>query len=294
MMAASMEDAGLAKFGPKGEEGDHSNGRFKGVTREGCIKAIHENVVASGDELSSLSDIHPEWIVRALTSETPKIIGIILRWLPSRHVRYILEHLPKRVKVALPNLVESFSVPTQILSLIKRGFEKKFPIVHSRNGAKIEKIDDIAVLRPQDLEVLFKDLGLQELAMAFQHVEADGVRILLNRMSVSYARALQQRMKDIQGGDASLFRDARYTILEVALDQEDVERLLLELGLAAFSKAMADDKLFSQVQLKLDPVISYIFKRFVDQHAGLNKQAAARRELVMERLNILTGAGEIE
>jgi hypothetical protein len=288
-----MGEPTLAKFGPKGEEKASVSPEFKKITKDEGLKAIRDGMSMSGEELSNLSEIHPAWIAKALENESPKIIGIILRWLPSHHVRYILEHLPKRIKMSLPNLVESFAVPTQILGLIKRGFEKKFPNIPSRNGAKIERFEDIALLKSQDLETLFRDLGLQELAMAFQHVETDGIKILLNRMSVTHARALQQRMKDIQGGDASLFRDARYTILEVALDQEDVQRLLLELGLAAFSKALANDKIFSQVQLKLDPVISHIFKRLVDQHAGLCKQAEGRRDLVMERLDILTRAGEI-
>lgn len=293
LLITSFEGFDIGRFGPKSEEKEYLEGTQVRISKDDQLRSIREDMQLEGDGLSDLADVHPAWISKALENESPKIIGIILRWLPSRHVRYILEHLPKRTKMALPKLVESFAVPTEVLRLIRQGFERKFSLLPKSSNGGIKSFEDICLLKPEELTVLLRDIGLQELAMAFQNVEALGIKVLLNRMSVSSARALQQRMKDTAGIKAPLLKDARYTILEVALDQEDIEKLLIEIGLAALSKGMKDQELFNKIQLKLDPELTFLAKRFVDQHVGVNKLALERQEVIMERLELLSKAGEI-
>ena len=293
MLIASFGADDIAIFAPKGEEELYLENKFNDVSKDECTRLIKEDMTLDSEEISNLSDIHPAWILKALESESPKIIGIILRWLPSRHVRYILEHLPKRVKMNLPKLVDSFAVPTPILNLVKRGFERKFQVLKPRSDKKIASLNDIVFLSPDDLEKLFRDLGIHELAMAFNGIDQAGIRVLLNRMNVTSARMLQSRIKSVAETNPALLKDARYTILEVALDQEDVERLLMEIGMAAFSKAMKDLSAFPYIQMKLDPTVSYIFKRHVNQHASINKLATERQALILERLGLLIKAGEI-
>ena len=293
MLISSFGKEDIVPFGPRSEEKIYRENSHTGLSKNDCLTVLKENLEAYADELSPLSEIHPAWIVKELENESPKIIGIILRWLPSRHVRYILENLPKRIKLNLPKLVDSFAVPTEMLNVIRTRFERKFSTQESMGIADVGDFEDIFMLDPNNLEKLFKDLGIHELAMAFQNVDAGGVRVLLNRMSVTSARALQQRMKDVADTDAAILKDARFTILEVAIDQEDVEKLLLEVGLAAFSKTMNKEDMFSRIQMKLDPTVSYIFKRYIDQYAGVNKLWKERQELVMKRLRLLARAGEI-
>lgn len=294
MLMSSFDAAGVAKFGPRAEEKAYLENGNGALSAADCKRQIKEELSLAGEELSVLSDIHPAWIVKALEAETPKIIGIILRWLPSRHVRYILENLPKRIKICLPKLVESFAVPTDILRLIKKGFESKFKIPARPLNIDTSKFENIVYLNPAELEGLFRDLGVHELAMAFQTVEPDGLKILLNRMAVETARALQQRIKDVADISALLQRDAGYTILEVALDQEDVNRLLLEIGLAAFSKAMKNQEMFSVLRQKMEPQVSDLFKRYIDQYAGVGKLISERQKITMERLNLLIKSGQVE
>jgi hypothetical protein len=293
MLMSSFNAIGVAKFGPGSEEKAYLENGNGALSVADCKRQIKEEISLAGEELSVLSDIHPAWIVKALEAETPKIIGIILRWLPSRHVRYILENLPKRIKICLPRLVESFAVPTDILRLIKRGFESKFKIPVRPSSIDTSIFENIVYLNPAELEGLFRDLGVHELAMAFQTVEPDGLKILLNRMAVETARALQQRIKNVADVNALLQRDAGYTILEVAMDQEDVNRLLLELGLAAFSKAMKNQDMFSILQQKMEPQVTYIFKRYIDQYANTGKLSSERQRIIMERLSLLMKAGQV-
>ncbi len=291
-LIAAFGSAEVAAFGPKGEEKIYDV-TGSGISKEDALKSIKEELELSFDEISHLAEMHPAWIVKALEGESPKVVGIILRWLPSRHVNYILEHIPKKMKLSLPKLVESFAVPGPILKLIKQRFEKKFSDLPLKNGAEIKKFEDLALLSSNELEKLFKDLGTHELAMAFHNVDEISMRVLLNRMNITAARGLQQRIRDVSESESPIFKDARYTILEVALDQEDIERLLLELGLASFSKAMKGPDLFSSIQMKLEPSVAHIFKRYVEQNTGVGKLWQVRQRLVMERFSLLERAGEI-
>jgi len=291
-LVAAFSANDVAKFGPLSEEQDYT-----ATTRAGraeIINDIKESMRVDGEEISNLGDIHPAWLVKALENESPKIIGIILRWLPSRHVRYILEHLPKKVKMSLPKLVESFAVPTPVIKLIKTNFEKKFAIDPSISAGEATGFEDIARLRAASLERFLRDLGLQELAMAFHNVESEALKLLLNRMSFQSARMLQQRINDLSDVAKPMLRDAMYTVLEVALDQEDIDRLLLEVGFASISKAMPDLSMLEQIQLKLEPPAAYLLKRYVDQYAGKGMLAKDRQQMAMSRVALLASAGEIE
>lgn len=291
-LIAAFGSAEIAAFGPRPEEKiyDVTGG---GISKEDVLKSIKEELELSFDELSHLAEMHPAWIVKALEGESPKVVGIILRWLPSKHVNYILEHIPKKMKLSLPKLVESFAVPGPILKLIKQRFEKKFSGLPVKNGREVKSFEDMAILRSDELERLFKDLGTHELAMAFHDVDETSMRVLLNRMNITAARGLQQRIKDVSADESALLKDAKYTILEVAMDQEDVERLLLELGLASFSKAMKSTDLFGSIQMKLEPSVAHIFKRYVEQNTGVSKLWQVRQRLVMERFGLLSRAGEL-
>lgn len=285
-LVAIFGAANIAKFAQKSEEKLYSNGSFKGISKEEGLSSIKEDRMVVGDSLSNAAQIHPAWIVKELENESPKVIGIVLRWLPSSHVRFILDNLPKRVKMALPKLVESFSVPAPILRMIRSSFEKKFGAI-SNGTSEVNSFGDVVNLKLGDLEMLFKDLGIHELALAFNNVEFSAMKVLLNRMSITTARALQQRIKDVAEADESILKDARYTILEVALDQEDIDKLLIDVGLAAFSKAIDDPEMYSALKLKLDPVASYVLKRYVDQYAGLGKLTKERQAIVMDRIRLL-------
>ncbi|MDZ4224677.1 MAG: hypothetical protein U1D33_02090, partial [bacterium] len=73
---------------------------FDSETAEQQLKAL-----CAQESFSGIAEIHPAWLVEALKKESPRVIGVILRHLPSKHVRYLLEHLPKRTVMQLPKLI---------------------------------------------------------------------------------------------------------------------------------------------------------------------------------------------
>lgn len=286
----------LAQFGPQGEEA-HLKEVFKElsslsveerdekITRR--IKALRTSESGTG-----FSEVHPAWLVEALVTESPRVISIILRYLPSRHVRFILDNLPKRIKMELPKLIETFNVPTPILDVIKERFERKFAAVGVRGD--IRSFSEIHYLRRDELGTLFRDLGLNELAYALGSLDKENLQVLLNRLDVTDARSLSERMSNIGKPPASLLKDARYTILEAELANIDPKRLLPEVGVVSFAKAFEkeDIGMLPNLMQKLEPNTAYVLKRYVDRYINTSSTAPERKQLVMARALALAKAYE--
>lgn len=252
----------------------------------------------SSEQWSGLAEIHPAWILEELKIESPRIIGIILRYLPSRHVRYLLEHLPPTIRFAIPNVVEAFSVPQPVLDVIRRRFESRFQRLHLSRSVEHLGFDQLYYLKGDELEVFFKDLGLQELAMALSGISGKSLNVLLNRLSLRDAKRLQQRMRSLEGVSDVLKRQARYTVLEVEGEHLGPEHLLMEIGLAAFARAVAPmhHDLFRMLEIKLDPRISYVLKRYIDERLEKNTGAVAeeRQNLILARVVALASENLID
>ncbi len=252
----------------------------------------------SSEQWSGLAEIHPAWILEELKTESPRIIGIILRYLPSKHVRYLLEHLPPTIRFAMPNIVEAFAVPQQVLDVIRRRFESRFQRLHLSRSIEQFGFDHLYYLKGDELEVFFRDLGLQELAMALSGISGKSLGVLLNRLSLRDAKRLKSRMHSLEGVSDVLKRQARYTVLEVEGEHLGPEHLLMEIGLAAFARALAPmhHDLFRRLEVKLDPRISYVLKRYIDERLEKNTSTVAeeRQNLILSRVAALASENLID
>jgi hypothetical protein len=261
--------------------------RLEPSEREFKLRQLIQSQMVS-EQWSGLAEVHPAWILEELKNESPRIIGIILRYLPSRHVRYLLEHLPPTIRFAIPNVVEAFSVPQPILDVIRRCFESRFAPLHLSRSADSFGFDQLYYLRGSELEIFFRDLGLQELAMALHGLSGKSLTILLNRLSLRDAKRLQQRMRSLENISDALTRQARYTVLDVEGEHLGPEHLLLEIGLAAFARSVAPEHgdLFRMLEIKLDPLISYVLKRHINERLEKNTRVVAeeRQAIVLSRV----------
>lgn len=303
MAAVHNADAhDLSIFGPPSEEEEFKErlDRLFEIEEEERREYITENLrlLIAQEDFTGLSEIHPAWLVEVLSKESPRIIGIILRYLPSKQVRYIIEHLPKRIKHRLPQLIDSFAVPSPILKIVRGRFERQFMSSGSINCGDDFGFEHISHLKSKDLETLFKDIGIHELAMSLKGVDRRSLNILFNRLSVDEARSLQQRIRSLVDIPASFLKEAKYTVLEMSLTEADPNELLLDVGLNAFARALTEDDLymFPVIKQKLEPRLSYMLKRYIDQHMASNTDEAAgkRKELIFGRVVALARAGSID
>jgi hypothetical protein len=264
-----------------------SNLAIDAADREFKLKGAISAMVAS-DRWSGLAEIHPAWLLEELKHESPRIIGIILRYLPSRHVRWLLENLPPAVRFAIPNIIEAFSVPQPVLDVIRTRFESRFATIRVSRSPESFGFEQLYYLRGDELEALFRDLGLQELAMALHGLSGKSLTYLYNRLSLKDAKKLQNRIKSMEHVSDALKRQSRFTVLEVEGENLGPDNLLMEIGLAAFARAVSKDheELSRLIEIKLDPRISYVLKRYIDERADKNTRAAAeeRRTIILSRV----------
>ena len=254
--------------------------------------------IRSQEEFSGIAEIHPAWLLEPLKNESPRVIGVILRHIPSKHVRYILEHLPRRTVEQLPKLVESFFVPKEILSLIRRRFERHFlPLPCSRTLRKFE-FSHLYYLRNEELDLLFRALGMAELAYSFAATSKKIVQVILNRFSVTDARHLLEQIKKYRDADPGRISEARYTVLELGGEKLGSELFLKELGIASLARGFTagDDFLYQALRQKLDPAQSYLLKRYIDVQVqrGDVAQARLRQKWILGEVAVLSHQGRID
>lgn len=250
------------------------------------VQMIMRQVVASED-FSSIAEVHPAWIIEKLKGESPRIVGIILRYLPSKHVRYILENIDPMLRVQIPSLIESFAVPTDLVESIRRRFEKNFEPMRLTSRAADLSFDKLYYLKCEELSDLFCDVGLTELAMAFTTMSSKALHTVFNRMDLKDAKRLQSRIKEMMIANPMLKRQARNNVIAFEGAHVGSRRFLFELGMAAFAHAIdKDDMLLVQlVQQRLAPVDAYLLKRFVDE-----RRARFDADVAAERRNIFINA----
>ncbi|MBT3182527.1 MAG: hypothetical protein HN337_08490 [Deltaproteobacteria bacterium] len=235
--------------------------------REYSMRRIVKHLVSS-EKFSSLSEVHPAWILEKLRDEPPRVIGIILRFLPSQHVRYILKNLPPILCQQVPNMVESFSVDPEILDVIRRKFESNFITMRITRSIDHLGFENLYYLKEAELEEMFIELGITELAIALSTMSTKVLRIIYNRLDLKDARRLKAKIKELPADISSeIYRQARSSLLQIDCERVGPKQLLKILGLGAFAEAVGHghDQLIRMIQQRLDPKDGYMLKRYIDE-----------------------------
>lgn len=260
---------------------------------DACFTQLRHALVAQ--EWQHLQDVHPAWMLDVLKTESPRMISIILRHVPSSHARFIMDRLPPYIKDKMPHFVDAFSVPTPMVQLLRRRFEAHFAPMGAPLAMVAPEFDHIAAISFEDLPHLIQDLGVQELALAFADADARSIEILFNRLAQRDARALRERMRTLAQVPTPLLRDAQYTILEMATDAIPADQFIFEAGLQGFAKACAgmSPRLLTVLRQKLDPRMGNLLQRRLQHKVG-SDVVALRQQLVLDRMATLSRAGLID
>lgn len=252
----------------------------------------------SAEKFSSLSEVHPAWLLEHLRVETPRIVGIILRFLPSKHVRFLLKNLPPMMCEQIPKMIESFSVPPDILDVVRRKFEKNFIPMRTSRDIERPSFENIYYLREHELCELFCDLGLTEMAIALSVTSSKVLKIIYNRLDVKDAKRLKGRIRALSGISPTFFRQARSKLLQIEGEAMGPKQFLKALGLSAFAEAAADGcgEVVRMIQQKLDPSDGYLLKRFVDERRMRPSPISQsdRQEMVLKAIAMLAREGRID
>ena len=238
----------------------------------------------SAESFNGISEIHPAWIYEAIKDEPPRIMGVIMRYLPSKQVRYILQKMPEDVRAKIPSLLESFAVPKPVMELIINNFTSRFLSFHVSKHLKKYGFENVHFLNGEELHALFIELGVLEVAMALEGVSDKLLSVVLNRLNLKDAKKLHHRMGEIRGVSKGIKQQARYAILELGDELDDPEQMLLEVGFGSFAKAVAGEmrEVYELIRQKLSPHEAYKLRRLIDENFVGNPPA-----LVEERKNLV-------
>lgn len=294
------EAAGLMKFASEGDGKECSSimDAYLGQPdRELSMRQIIKHLISS-EQFSSLAEVHPAWILERLRDEPPRVVGIILRFLPSKHVRYLLKNLPPMLCEQIPNMVESFSVPPEILGVIRKRFEKHFMAM--RISRSVEKLgfENLYYLKEAELDEMFRDIGLTEMAIALCAMPSKVLHIVYNRLDVKDAKRLQARIRELGGVSPELFGQARSTLLQIEGEGAGPKRMLRMIGLSVFAEAVdaRHGDLVRMVQQKMDPRDGYLLKRLVDERRVRKSPVPMedRQFMILNSVSLLAREGRID
>lgn len=300
----------------EGEEEAKQLLKYAGTKFQAELKPIFENVeripqnkrkkhllqllksLQTQSTFSGIAEMHPAWLVKTLQEESPRVVALILRHLPSRHVRYILEHLPKSLVARLPKLVESFYISSEILNLVRKRFERHFVPMPISHQVESFRFGHLYYLKIEELQILFRDLGVSELSLALITFSKKLITLILNRFGVQDAKVILERMKEYRDISLQLRQDAQYTILELHAKDLGVEPFLKEVGFASLAKAFGpgDTFYFEALKQKLSLGDAAVLKRYLEENFNrFNLEVRLQRqEWVLQHLRHLCEEGKID
>ena len=253
--------------------------------------------MAASERFSSIAEIHPAWLLERLTGEPPRVVGIILRALPSSHVRYLLKNLPPMLRDRVPSMVESFAVRPEVLEIIRRRFEANFLPMRISKRVSHPGFEHLYFLKTGEIEALVRELGLVELAIALSGITGKALHMIFNRLDLKDAKRLQAKIKGLKSISPELYRQARLNILKIEGRHEGPEKMLISAGLAALASAMGSGHAepAGLMQQKMPPSDAYLLKRFLDETrlAKNPKVDAERQAMVLRTVAELSADGRI-
>lgn len=191
---------------------------------------------------SILPDIHPDWILEALIRESPRMIGLILRYLPGDQAHAVLEKLPENILKELPPLTETFSVSAELVSLLKRRFEKFFLVFEPHNWPASGSFDSLALAPAVRLETLFRELGFREMAMAFTGLNIKIVELILKRLPPRDGALLKLKIERLSDTSEERSKKAQSHLLSLDLEKGSPDLLVMEMGLFVLSRALTQER----------------------------------------------------
>ena len=248
----------------------------KDLKREAVISELKR--LSGKANRSILPDIHPDWILEALIRESPRMMGLILRYLPGDQAHAVLEKLPENVLKELPPLTETFSVSPDLVSLLKRRFEKQFLVFEPHNWPAFGSFDSLALAPAARLEPLFRELGFREMAMAFTGLNIKIVELILKRLPPRDAALLKLKIERLSDTSKERSKKAQSHLLSLDLEKGSPDLLVLEMGLFVLSRGLTQEKVnFMRLICQKFPMkVGKSLRRYAEKNLPHNSAASAQ------------------
>lgn len=273
----------LFAFGPSDLE--DSLTRYAGVLKSrfshGRVRDLAEMMRSWAERSPALPiyQIHPGWILEVVREERPRIIGLICRYLPGSHIRYLIDNLDREVRDKLPTLGESFALPLELMEQVKVFLAKKFFNGSPPSADEPFSCRHIPWMSAKDIRRLIRELGYVQIRNAFAGVDPQAVQAFLVRFPIEEAKEIRRRLELGTSIPESKRKKAREHIVSMSLDVSRAEDLPFEIGLSALAQAShPDDRGWIEgIVVRLTPHEGYRLRRFVSEASGRGSSETRER-----------------
>jgi hypothetical protein len=223
--------------------------------------------------------IHPGWILELVRGESPRVIGLICRYLPGSHIRYLIENLPHEIRDKLPTLGESFALPMELMEVVKDFLARKFFCGPPPNPGETFSCRHIPWMSAKDLRHVIHELGYRDIRNAFAGVDPKAVQTFLTRFPFDEAKEIRRRLESGSPVAETYRKQAQEHIVSMNLDVIRAEDLPFEIGLSALAEAVhpQDRAWIEGVVVRLSPNEGYRLRRFVREALGRGAAVTSER-----------------
>ncbi|HBF13954.1 MAG TPA: hypothetical protein DDW49_11310 [Deltaproteobacteria bacterium] len=239
-----------------------------------------------------LSQVHPDWIVDALSQESPRMIATVLRYLPAETVRVVLDKLSAETLKNMPTLAQTFSLDVHLINALKEILENRFAQLKQNNDMGLS-FATIPMFSAKKLGSIFRELGFRELAMALKGFDEESKSLILKRLSPRDGALLKLHFEQITDVPEERLKQAQNHVLSLDLKKGALPLLVLEAGFFVYSKALLQEHIPSMqvLQLKFSMEESRLLKKYVEMNVPVNISSVAGKyqKEVMQIVQKLAG-----
>ncbi len=212
------------------------------------------------------------WIVENFKGESPRILAWIMTHIPKAKAGRVLSELPKEVRKALKT-VKLPALSPGLEAFLRKRCEERFPRIPVEEVRGKGIFESLSELKPEHFLKLIRELGINEMSIAFSKIDRAATRAILHRLNLQDAKELRQRIK--KGGDHPLAeqREAQLSLLSLDLETVSPDELPFEIGFSVFSRAFGKENsgVAPLFIYKLPQRQGYLLKRYIDQNSAGNK-----------------------
>ncbi len=301
ILEGERDPAALFRFAPT--ELADSLTHYAGVLRSRFARGKAQELAAllkSWSEQSPalpIHEIHPGWLLEVVKEESPRVIGLICRYLPGHHVRFVIENLPREIRDKLPTLNESFGLPVELINEVKSFLGSRFFQGTPPNAGERFSVRHIPWMSARDIRCVVRELGYSELRKAFVGMDVQAIQAFLTRFPLEEAKELRAHIEKGPAISDAEHKRAQAHIVGMNLDVSCAADLPYEIGLSALAEAVAADETgwIEGVVVRLDPAEGYSLRRYVKeaQASGRSDSCERRQTELLGLIRELADNGKI-
>ena len=222
-----------------------------------------------------LSEVHSDWLVEILKTESPAMIANVLRYFPQKRKEYILHALPKEKVNAMPSLLDSFDTPKFLVKILKEALENEF-LLHKSPKIKASLVfQDLCLFKSRELEAVFKEAGYREVAMGLKLLPAQAQKIVLSKLQVKDRLKVQEDLKGFELVSENRLKKAQIHLVSKDIDMKNQNDFILELGLLILAKSVLkkDEKDVFVIKRKMSKKNASVLEELIKNYQKINTEA---------------------